>query len=67
VFVEVKGGRDDSLGHPAERFNPRKLDRIIACAFSFMEQMGLDEPFRIDLIVILGDRIEHHENVGYEF
>ena len=67
VFVEVKGGKDTSLGHPAERFNPRKLDRIITCAFRFMEEMGLEEPFRVDLVVVLEDRIEHYENVGYEF
>ena len=67
VFVEVKGGLDTSFGHPAERFNLRKLDRIIACAFRFMEENSLDVPFRVDLLVVLEGEVEHHRNVGYEF
>ncbi|WP_457600022.1 YraN family protein [Hydrogenivirga sp.] len=66
VFVEVKGGKDFGFGHPAERFTLKKLDRIVSCAFSFMEENGLDLPFRIDLIVVLGEEVKHYRNVGYD-
>jgi len=34
VFVEVKGGRSLEFGHPIERFDTKKLDRIIRCAYT---------------------------------
>lgn len=67
VFVEVKGGADISFGHPAERFTPKKLNRIVSCAYKFMEEKDLNNEFRIDLLVVLEGKIEHHKNVGYEF
>ncbi len=64
VFVEVKGGKDEKFGYPAERFTPKKLNRIIGCAFKFMEETNINTHFRIDLIVITPDKIEHFKNVG---
>ncbi len=61
VFVEVKGGRTEEFGHPLERFNRRKLSRIIYCAFQFMEERNIEAKFRVDLIVVLRDRVEHCE------
>ncbi len=66
VFVEVKGGKDLEFGHPAEKFDTRKLSRVIACAYSFLEREGLEKPFRIDLVVVLRSRVEHFKNLGYE-
>ncbi len=66
VFVEVKGGADLEFGHPAERFTPKKFDMVLSCAYKFMEEMGLDREFRIDLLVVLGKNVEHYKNVGYE-
>lgn len=65
VFVEVKGGRDTEFGHPAERFNAKKLTRMLSCVFRFMEERSLDMPFRIDLLVVLEGRVEHYKNLGY--
>lgn len=66
VFVEVKGGRSPELGHPAERFNRRKLSRIIECAYTYMEREGLTLPFRVDLIVVFKGEVEHLKNVGFD-
>ncbi len=65
VFVEVKGGVDEEFGHPAQRLTPKKFDRIVRCAFRFLEENSLDLPFRIDLIVILGGKVEHYKNVSF--
>jgi len=66
VFVEVKGGKDMRFGHPAERLNMNKLRRIMACAYEFMERMEEDPPFRLDLLVVLGGRVEHFKNLALE-
>jgi putative endonuclease len=66
VFVEVKGSSGEEFGHPAERFTTSKLNRIVSCAFRFMEEKGFDMPFRIDLIVVIKGRITHYKNVGYD-
>jgi len=66
VFVEVKGGGKEDHVYPAERFDQRKLSRIIACAYRFMEERNLDTTFRIDLIVVVGDRFDHFKNVGFD-
>ncbi len=63
VFVEVKGASNLDFGHPAERFNRTKLERILKCAYKFMEEKGPRAPFRLDLIVVLQGRIEHFENL----
>lgn len=65
VFVEVKGGRNFDFGDPAERFNQRKLSRIIRCAFSFMERRRIRSHFRVDLIIVRGEEIEHLRNIGF--
>lgn len=65
VFVEVKGGKNFDFGDPAERFNPRKLSRIIRCAYTFMEKRGLRSYFRVDLIIVRGEDIQHLRNVGF--
>ncbi len=66
VFVEVKGGRDTELGHPAERFSPKKLSRILACAYAYMEERGATSNFRVDLVAVVGDQLQHFRNVGFD-
>ncbi len=65
VFVEVKGGKNFDFGDPAERFNARKLGRILRCAYSFMEKRNIRSHFRVDLIIVRGEEIEHIRNVGF--
>ncbi len=66
VFVEVKGGRSSEFGHPVERFDRRKLSRIIECAYTFMERKKIELPFRIDLVVVFEGSVEHYKNVGFD-
>ena len=66
VFVEVKGGRTDEFGHPLERFDNRKLSRIITCAYRFIEERGLRSPFRIDLVVVFRREVQHYRNIGFD-
>lgn len=65
VFVEVKGGDTEEFGHPIERFDNRKLSRIITCAYRFLEERGLSTPFRIDLIIVLRGEVQHYKNIGF--
>jgi len=66
VFLEVKGGKGEEFGHPVERFNRRKLERILTCAYLFMEEMGLNLPFRVDLLVVFGGTVEHYKGIGLD-
>ena len=66
VFVEVKGGRTLSFGDPAERFSRQKLRRILECAYHFIQRKSLKVPFRIDLVVVRGEEIEHFRNIGFD-
>ena len=65
VFVEVKGGATEKVGHPLERFTKTKFERILKSAYHFLEEKGFAEhPFRIDLIVIYRGKIQHFKNVS---
>jgi putative endonuclease len=64
VFVEVKGGKGEGFGHPAERFTRSKLKRILACGHEFMKK-GRRGRFRVDLVVVLEGRVDHIKNVGF--
>ena len=66
VFVEVKGGRTLSFGDPAERFGRQKLRRILECAYYFLQRNNLKLHFRIDLVVVREEEIEHFRNLGFD-
>ncbi|MDQ7037583.1 MAG: YraN family protein [Aquificota bacterium] len=61
VLVEVKGGRTEEFGHPAERFSEEKLRRLISCGY----EISGGRPFRVDLIVVFGEEVDHIKNVGF--
>jgi putative endonuclease len=65
VIVEVKGSKNESYGLPQERFSPEKLERLVRCAYLYMQRRNMDMAFRIDLIAVLGDRIEHFKNIYF--
>ena len=65
VFVEVKGAKNKTYGHPAERFSEEKLNRILSCAYRFMEEHSYECTFRIDLITVEGKKIGHFKNLGF--
>ncbi len=64
VFVEVKGGRDLSYGDPLERVGRLKLLRILRCGRLYSAKSG-NRSFRIDVVVVRGNEVEHLENIGF--
>ncbi|MCS7171499.1 MAG: YraN family protein [Aquificaceae bacterium] len=62
VFVEVKGGRSKNLGDPAERFDRRKLQRILRCVEEFLQKNPADS-YRLEVVVIRGKDVEHIREV----
>ncbi len=64
VFVEVKGAKNTEFGHPALKVDGVKLRRIRECASEYLSKAK--HPFRgcrIDVIAIVGERIEHIKGV----
>ncbi len=65
VFVEVKGGVTEDMGHPVERFTKTKFERVLKSAYHYLEKKGFEEhPFRIDLIVVYRGKIRHFQNIS---
>jgi putative endonuclease len=69
VFVEVRTRRGDSFGTPAESVTPRKQERLIATAETYLQaQETPPQDWRIDVITITfaGDKgrphLEHLKN-----
>ncbi|HSG99848.1 MAG TPA: YraN family protein, partial [candidate division Zixibacteria bacterium] len=67
IFVEVKGGRDDFMGHPAHRVDERKQRLLIEAAQAYLaahDPGARDVQF--DVLIVLrtenDTRIERLEN-----
>ncbi len=59
VFVEVKLRRGRSFGTPEEALTRAKRRKLLANAFAYLQEHGLDDdmtPWRIDLVAIELDR-----------
>jgi putative endonuclease len=53
VFVEVKTRRGAQLGSPEEAVTPRKRQRLIAAAQTYLaEQDAEQRPYRIDVVAV---------------
>lgn len=69
VFVEVRTKRGGAFGTPEESVTAAKQRRLAATAYRYLEEHGLDVPFRIDLVAIVMstrgvlERVTHLENV----
>lgn len=63
VFVEVKTRRDGQAGHPAESVTPPKLRNAVRAAVLFRREHSVRGPWRIDVVAITGDTVEHYRNV----
>ena len=69
VFVEVRTKRGRAFGTPEESVTPAKRRRLSATAYHYLEEHGLDVPFRIDLVAIamnlrgVVERVTHLESV----
>ena len=70
VFVEVKTRRKSGRSLPEDNFNPRKLERMEALAWSFLERFEVvDTPVRFDLAAIESEGrklfwIRHYRGLG---
>ncbi|MDP3999999.1 MAG: YraN family protein [bacterium] len=63
VFVEVKTRRGGAAGHPAEAVNAAKLRHTVRAAGFFRREHATRTPWRIDVVAITGDDVEHFRNV----
>ncbi len=66
VVVEVKGAKDERFGNPAERFGKKKMQRLLRCAYLYMERENLSCELRIDLITVLRGRVNHYKGVSFD-
>jgi len=70
VFVEVKTREKTGRFIPEDNFNPRKLERMEALAWSFLERFEVeDTPVRFDLAAIESEErllfwIRHYKGLG---
>ena len=67
IFVEVKGGSDGFMGHPAWRIDKRKQRRLLQAAQSYLQKHDPGaRDVRFDALIVLrtdtGEKIELLEN-----
>lgn len=63
VFVEVKTRHTQHQGHPSSAVTPRKLQHIQHAAESYLTEHAITGPWRIDVVAIVPDTLEHFKNV----
>jgi len=68
IFVEVKTRKSHSFGHPEVSVNPRKLEHMETSAQYYVQEIGFQGTWQIDVISILKKtsnqlEIVHFENV----
>lgn len=56
VFVEVKTRRDEVFAEAAEAVTQEKRERIVRAARAYMAFFRLDQPFRFDIVTVVGAR-----------
>ncbi|MBI5265785.1 MAG: YraN family protein [candidate division Zixibacteria bacterium] len=60
VFVEVKSSSSASFGHPAERVDKTKKDRLISAAQQYLLEKNIEGvDLRFDVVTFAGGRLEH--------
>ncbi|HRF85339.1 MAG TPA: YraN family protein [Alloprevotella sp.] len=66
VFVEVKTRRNEVFAEAIDAVTPEKKKNIIRAARAYMACYRTDQPFRFDIITIIGEqppfKITHTEN-----
>ena len=65
VFVEVKTRSSGNYGHPSLAVNQAKLKNIFLAAQIFLQDSGLDNDYRFDIISILPSKVEHFKNITW--
>jgi len=60
VFVEVKSASSKRFGHPAERVDTRKTERLTLAAQQFILEKNVhDCDLRFDVVTFVDGRLEH--------
>lgn len=62
VFVEVKSRKNAAFGQPETAVNHKKQALIQQTAEGYLEELGLQNPIRFDIIAIVGQEITHFED-----
>ena len=70
AFVEVKTRKSDAYGTPAEFVTREKQQKIIKCAYTYIQENDLDAEFTFDIIEVYMDgrkikEINHIKNAFY--
>ncbi len=56
VFVEVKTRSEARFLRPSETVGQEKLERLLSAGRSYMAVHRLDQPFRFDILTVVGAR-----------
>lgn len=65
VFFEVKTRKNDYSGSPSLAISKKKLRKISVAAQSYCQLKNLDFDYRIDAIEVVGEKINHIENISW--
>lgn len=70
AFVEVKTRKNDCFGTPAEFVTKEKQQKIIKCAYTYIQEQNIDAEFTFDIIEVYMDgrkikEINHIKNAFY--
>jgi len=52
AFVEVRTRRGRALGTPEQSITPRKLDKLVKTAQTYLSQHDLETEWRLDLVAV---------------
>jgi len=63
VFVEVKMKSSARFGFPYEMVTPKKIEKIKRTAESYIADNCYKGEWRIDVVSIFGENIEHFKNI----
>jgi putative endonuclease len=67
VFIEVKTRKTSFYGHPSLAVKKHKLQNMQLVARAFLQKQNLKKDYRFDIISILPGKIEHFENITWNY
>lgn len=65
VFVEVKTRSNEKFGWAGQAVSVRKIQTMTIVAEKFLRELGLTKPYRFDIICVVGEKVEHFENISW--
>ncbi len=67
VFFEVKTRSSTEFGHPSNAISPAKLSSMQYLAVVYCNIHQLEQDYRFDVITVLPHKVEHFENVTWNY